>query len=397
VESIIELSGRFAESSRAANHLLASMGDRKWMPRDQAAFDGHIASAEAAKEKLDALLYNTGHQDSIRAQQREGFELFLRKSLPAMSAAERRKLSNAMSTTVGSQGGYTVSTMVAAQIVTLLKGYGWMRQVASQISTSNGADLTVPTSDGTAEVGELVGQNVGAASQDPSFAAVAMPTYRFSSKAFTVPIELLQDAAMDIVAFFLQRARDRIGRTQNALFTTGTGTGQPTGIITAASVGKVGTTGQTLTIIYDDLVDLADSVDEGHLGMPSSEPGLPQPAVGWMMPQSMRKVVRKLKDTNGRPIWTPGRIEGKVTQPAQLLDYPVYINNDMAAPAANAKTVAFGNLGSYTVRDALDVVMFRFDDSAFTSKGQVGFVAFARAGGNLLDAGAVKTYQHSAT
>jgi HK97 family phage major capsid protein len=386
MQNTSELLARANEHARAARHLLAEKGSRAWTPADHALFDLHAQQAERAWE--DAELARAHHS---------AFDTFLRKDARAMTSQEVKQVNAAMSTTTGSQGGFTVSSQVARELVNLLKGYGWMRQVAAQMSTSSGADLSVPVSDGTTEVGELVGQNATAASLDPSFAAVAVPTYRFSSKAFTIPFELLQDTAIDIVAFFMQRARDRIGRTQNALFTTGTGTGQPTGIITAASVGKTGTTGQTTTIIYDDLVDLADSVDEGHLGMPSSEPGLPQPAVGWMLSQSMRKVVRKLKDTNGRPIWTPGRIEGKVTQPAQLLDYPVYINNDMAAPAANAKTVAFGNLGSYLIRDALNIQMFRLNDSAFTLKGQIGFIAFARAGGNLLDAGAVKTYQHSAT
>jgi hypothetical protein len=43
------------------------------------------------------------------------------------------------------------------------------------------------------------------------------------------------------------------------------------------------------------------------------------------------------------------------------------------------------------------VMLWRFDDSAFTSKGQIGYLAWARSGGNLLDTGSVKTYQHSAT
>jgi HK97 family phage major capsid protein len=80
-----------------------------------------------------------------------------------------------------------------------------------------------------------------------------------------------------------------------------------------------------------------------------------------------------------------------------LLGYPVYLNNDMPSPAANAISLAFGNFSKYMVRDALDVTMFRFDDTPFISKGQVGFLAWARAGGNLLDAGSVVTYQHSAT
>ena len=37
------------------------------------------------------------------------------------------------------------------------------------------------------------------------------------------------------------------------------------------------------------------------------------------------------------------------------------------------------------------------DSSAFVSKGQIGFLAWSRAGGNLMDVNSVKTYQHSAT
>ena len=74
-----------------------------------------------------------------------------------------------------------------------------------------------------------------------------------------------------------------------------------------------------------------------------------------------------------------------------------YINNDLDAPAANAKSMAFGNFSRYLIRDAMDITFFRFDDSAYAKLGQVGFLAWARTGGNLLDANSVKVYQHSAT
>lgn len=385
------------DHTRAAKNVLAELGSRPWTAKDQQTFANHMDRAEAAQERLDSLLYNSGHQDTVLRQQREGIEIFLRKTPSSQTLPERRKVLNTMSTTTGSQGGYTLAPMVASEMVNLLKGYGWMRQVAGQFTTTNGADLSYPTSDGTTETGEMLAQNAPATLLDPSFSSMPIPTYRFSSKVFTVPIELLQDSAVDIVAFVMQRARDRIGRSQNAMFTTGTGSSQPNGLVTASSVGKTGTTGQTSTIIYDDLVDLADSVDEAHLGMPDTQSGLPSPTVGWMMSQTMRKVVRKLKDTNGRPIWVPGHLEGKTVGPAMLLDYPVYMNNDMPTPAASAKSLAFGNLGSYLIRDVADMTLYRFEDSAFLNKGQVGFLAFARAGGNLRDSGSVKLYQHPAT
>ncbi len=200
---------------------------------------------------------------------------------------------------------------------------------------------------------------------------------------------------MDLVAFLVQRATERIGRIQNQDFTTGTGTNQPTGVITAAGVGKMAATGGTVNILYNDLVDLMDSVDEACLGMPSKQADVSKLAsAGWMFNQGTRKILRRIVDSSGRPIWLPACGDS----PPMLLDYPVHINNDMAVPTANAKTIAFGGFDKYQIRDALDEINFlRFDDSAFASKGQVGFLAFARSAGNLMDPGAVKVFQQSAT
>lgn len=76
----------------------------------------------------------------------------------------------------------------------------------------------------------------------------------------------------------------------------------------------------------------------------------------------------------------------------------ININQNMAAMAANAKSILYGDFSKYLIRDVMDVTLFRMTDSAYTLKGQVGFVAFCRSGGNLLDVGgAVKAYANSAT
>lgn len=390
MEAIRELQARATANARAAQHLLNEMGGQKWSAANQVIFDALVDESERAGALLELRRIEGGSPVAKWAQQRAGLEQYLREG--KVSAAAGPSIRNAMSTTTLTEGGYAVPALVAADLVMLLKGFGWMRQVADQITTTTGASLAYAASDGTGETGELLTENGASTNADMTFAARGLNTCKVGSKVFTVPVELLRDTAVDLVAMVLQRAAERIGRTQNQLFTNGTGTAQPTGLVTASSVGKVGIAGQTTTIIYDDLADLADSVDEAHLGMPSKM-GMPQTAAGWMLSQTMRKVVRKLKDSNGRPIWTPA-IGSELPQ---LLDYPVYINNDMPAPAANAKSVAFGNLRSYMIRDALQLILLRFDDSAFALKGQVGFLAIARTGGNLLDTGAVKLYQHSAT
>lgn len=415
--SIQALRERLAALNKKMNHQLAEKGAQTWSPEDQTTFDADSNEAERLQAQIAAhqrqldQSREDNFDDATPADPKgaknaimKGFDLYLRRGfgnnaqLGSLTAEELQMVRNTMSTTTPSEGGYTVQTLVASDLIDMLKAYGWMRRVAGQISTENGADLNWPTTDGTSEVGELVAQNVAAATADATFGTRALNTYKFGSKVITIPIELLQDTTVNLTGLVMRRMGDRIGRITNQHFTTGSGTAQPFGIVTAASVGKTGATGQTLTVTYDDLVDMVDSLDAAYLETPVTTPQLAGAAPGWMFSQTMRRVVRKIKDTAGRPIWAPSYDEGMTAGTTdRLLGYPVYLNNDMAVPAANAKSMVFGNFQRYMIRDAMQVTLFRFDDSPFMSKGQVGFLGWARCGGNLLDVNSVKLYQHSAT
>lgn len=319
--SIQALRERLAASSNAAKNLLAEKGSQTWSKEDQAAFDNHADESERLTRQIEA------HEKMIAKDREENFSdladhnitanakngkkqteaqkamnIFLRKSFKDMSVEEALAIRNTMSTTTGSQGGYGVQTSVASELIDLVKSFGFMRAVAGQITTEQGNPLSYPTTDGTAEVGEWIAQNTTATAADPTFGTVALNVFKASSKVVAVPIELLQDAQIDIQAMVFKRLAQRIGRISNVGFTTGGGTVDPNGIITAASVGKTGATGQTLTIIYDDLVDLVDSLDVGYLD-PNNSPG-------FMVSQTMRRVLRKIKDTTGRPIWTDDMDKG---------------------------------------------------------------------------------------
>jgi HK97 family phage major capsid protein len=319
------------------------------------------------------------------------YNSWLRNGWDGVSREDIASIRNTMSTTTGSEGGFTVPTTVASSIADALKMYGGMRAVSDVIRTSMGNDMNFPTSDGRSEVGELIAQNTTATAADPIFGSITLATYKFSSKIIAVPFELLQDTVVDMEGFIRQRIVDRLGRITNQLFTTGTGTGQPRGVVTAASAGKVGTTGQTTTVIYDDIIDLVHSVDPAYRQAPGK--------VGFMAADASVKVLRKIKDTAGRPIWTPSYDLGATPgAPDSLVGYPIYINQDIPVMAANAKSILFGNYNYYKIRDVMDMTLFRFTDSAYTKLGQVGFLAWMRAGGNFVDVGGgVAYYQNSAT
>lgn len=348
---------------------------------------------------IQAALLNAATKDpSKQSDEAKALRAFMVGGIMNMSEGDRARMlarqtpdiRNAMSTTTTTEGGFTVATEYQKSLETAMKAYGGMRQVATRIQTGSGATMNFPTSDPTAEVGEIVGQNTAVTALDTTFGNIALDTYKYSSKKIALPFELIQDSFIDIEAYVQGVLAMRLGRIQNTHYTVGTGTGQPRGIVTGAASGKVGTTGQTLTVIYDDLVDLEHSVDPAYRS---------QPGVGYMMHDSSVKVIRKIKDTQGRPIFVPGYETGNPGgAPDRLMGRPITVNQDVAVMAANAKSILFGQFSKYVIRDVMDLTLFRMTDSAFTLLGQVGFVAFMRTGGNLVDAGgAVKYYANSAT
>ena len=342
-----------------------------------------------ADKKFDDFLKKSGGSQTDEPKSASLGARFIRSGYEGFTQDDYAKIRNTLSVGgAGSEGGYTVQTEVVTQVANALKAYGGMRSVAETIQTAQGNPMNYPTSDGTNEIGEIIGENTTASAQDPSFNTLPLPVYKFSSKIIAIPFELLQDSAIDAEGFINARIVTRLGRIGNLKFTVGSGTGEPTGIVTAVGIGKTGITGQTTAVIFDDLVDLQHSVDPAYRDNGK-----------FMMHDSTVKYIRKLKDSNGRPLWVPD-FDGGITggKGGTLAGCDVVLNQQMPVMAANAKSILFGDFSYYKIRDVMAMNLFRFTDSVYASKGQVGFLAWMRSGGNWIDiGGAVKAYQNSAT
>jgi HK97 family phage major capsid protein len=249
--------------------------------------------------------------------------------------------------------------------------------------------MSFPTSDGITEEGEIVAENATVTRQSVAFGTVGLPVFKFSSLDVAVPIELIQDSNVDIEGFVQGRLVTRIGRITNRMFTTGTGTGQPNGMATAATVGvtAANATSQVTAVTYDSLVNLQHSVDPAY-----------RAAAGFMFNDTTLREIRKIRDGQQRPIFVPGYESGNPGgSPDRLLGSPITINQDVANMAASARSILFGDFSGYYIRDVMALEMYRFTDSAFTRNGQVGFLALMRTGGNLIDANKVRVFVNAAS
>lgn len=373
-----------------------------WKPESKPEFDAINAKIDAIDEQINATenhiqkaakdyiakeLDNTlGKGDAENVL--NIYVKYLRGGKGALNQMELASLTNAQSAGVGSEGGFTVPKILIPNVSEALKVFGGIRTVAQVITTDSGEQWDYPTNDATAQVGVIVAENtdVGTGS-DLVYGTVPLAIYNWSSQPLAVSRNLLQDSATDVAAFVNKKLLERIARAHSSYFITGTGTAQPKGIVTAATSGKVGTTGQTVTVTYADLVDLEHSVDPAY-----------RDRSVWVMHDSTFKALKKLVDGQNRPLLMSESMSVSGSFERSILGYPVVIVQEMPVMAANAKSIIFGDLSNYVVRDVNYVGVQYFEEMVFSVKNQVGFHALARMGATYTDVGAsLKYYQNSAT
>lgn len=324
------------------------------------------------------------------------FSSYLRHGSIDMSAEDRKLLQAGfvagdqfkMAAGVGtpSAGGYAVAPEFRDKLVETMKWFGPMLASAEIIQTDTGANLQWPTNDDTSNVGAILAENNQVTEQDVTLGTNSLDAYMYTSKLVRVSLQLLQDSAFDFEAFLARKLGERLGRILNQHTTTGAGSTLPDGIMNgSATVTGTGSLASTGGVSYDNLVDLVEAVDPAYAGLGD---------LGWMMHQTARKAVRKLKDSQNRPLWEPSVQAGK---PSTLLGYPLQLNNDMATVAQNAKSIGFGSIRqAYVIRLTTDVTTLRLTER-YADYLQVGFLAFQRADGTVQDSNAWKIFQVTAT
>ena len=276
----------------------------------------------------------------------------------------------AMSTTTDSEGGYLVPTDLGAAVEVALLEFGGVREVATVIRTETGAQIDLPTVDDSGNTGSIEGENDGLATTDVTFGVKSLNAYKVSSDLVKIPFELLQDSAFDLASLLGRLLGERIARNSSALYTTGTGSSQPKGVVTASAAGV--TAAGVAAITSDELIDLYHSVGRAYRRNGT-----------WMMADSTAKYVRKLKDAENQYLWQPGLSMGL---PDTLFGAPVITNDDMAALATGNKTVLFGDFSRYYIRDVGAVRLIRLNER-FADNDQIAWVAILRTDGELADAG----------
>ena len=288
----------------------------------------------------------------------------------------------ALNAAVAGDGGYLVDPQTAETIKSVLGSTASIRAIANVVGVeATSFDVLIDHTD----VGHGWATEAGGTTETatPVIDRITIPLHELSALP-KASQRLLDDSAFDVEGWLAGRIADKFARAEAAAFVTGDGVDKPRGFLTHPSVdndvwawGNLGyvPTGADGSIGgAEPIVDLVYALGAEYRANAS-----------FVMNSKTAGTVRKLKDADGRFLWSDGLAAG---EPARLMGYPVLIAEDMPDIAIGADAIAFGDFhAGYTVAERPDLRVLR---DPYSAKPHVLFYATKRVGGDVSDFKAIK-------
>jgi len=276
------------------------------------------------------------------------------EAIRSLARGEIRSLEFEKRDVLKTNTGAPVPTSFYEEIILKARLVGPMLSTSTVITTAGGENLQIPRVN-TYSAATIAAEAGAIGESDPAFSAfITMGAFKFSYLV-QVSREMIEDSGVDILGFLADQVGQGIGFNVNNALTVGTGTVQPNGIVNSSTLGVTGATATSGAFTADNLIDLAYSVDGAARMLPGA---------GYMMNGKSIGAVRKLKDTAGNYVFSPSLAVGV---PDTLLGFPLNENPAMADPATSAKSVIFGHLPSYYVRQVGGIRVDSSSDFAFST------------------------------
>lgn len=283
----------------------------------------------------------------------------------------------------GSSTGAPVPTGFYNEIVKVARLVNPLLDYATVINTASGENLQIPNQSGFSTA-TIVGQGVSIGTSEPTFSAFkTLSSYKFAALA-QLSTELVADSGVDIVGFLADQFGNAFGYAIGDKLINGTGTVEPTGLLSSASSAVTGGTGVSGLATADNIVDLVYSLDGSLRAKPSFAILANKTAIAGM---------RKLKDSYGRYLFDIGLGQDKRDL---VLGVPVIETPAMPDPAVGAKSILAGDLKALFVRNAGGLQVDRSDDFAFGNS-LATWRATWRLDGALIQTANIKYYKGGAS
>lgn len=340
---------------------------------------GMVISQMLADEKRDQEIRSAvaGHVEA-RPEERAAEVQTDADRIRSLARGETRSLNFERRDVKVTSTGAPVPTSFYDTIIEVARYTGPMLETSTVLNTAGGENLQIPRTNAYS-TGSIIGEGSTISESDPTFSAfLTLGAFKYSFLV-QVSLEMIEDSGVDLLGYMGTNVGQALGLAVNAGLTTGTGTTQPTGIVTSAAAGITGGTGVSGAFTTANVIDLVYSTDNAVRRLPG---------FGIMGSATAMAAARKLTDPMGSYVWQPSL---QVGQPDRLLGYPVFENPSMAAVGTSAKSLIAGDLKTYIVRQVGGIRLDRSDDYAFAD-GLVTFRAIFRVDGGLPQTAHVKTF-----
>lgn len=319
----------------------------------------------ARLDKLEAKQNRPAGGDDDKPEatvERKAFGTYLR--FGAQAPAEELK---ALTVAVDTQGGYLAPAEMSQEFVRDLVEVSPIRAVASVRSTGS-PSVVYPKRIGKTNA-KWKGETQTQEGSQPGFGQVEVVVDELTTYV-DISNRLLQDSAGQAESEVRLALVEDFAQKEGLAFVSGSGAGQPEGILTNADIPFT-PSGAAALITADALITMVYAL-----------PAMYRNAGAFGMNGTTLGALRKLKDGDGRFLWQPSYAAG---QPETILGRPVVEIPDMPDVAAGAFPIIFGDWQGYRIVDRLDMSLL-VNPYIRATDGITRIHATRRVGGRVIQA-----------
>ena len=258
------------------------------------------------------------------------------------------------------------------QVTAVMDTVGVMRNLGTVIQRDSGETLKFPTLTANSSA-SLISEGGAITESDPTISSVNLGAYKI---AFITQIskELLNDSGVDLEGVMANMAGTALGKKQAEFTISGTGSGQPTGLV---NVSNAKTLASNSAITLDEILDAHYSMGAEYRNAPN---------YAFLFSGNTINEIRQLKDGNNQYLWQPAV---QVGTPDRLFGVPVYEDPNVGDLGANNKVGYVGDMSRYYISESGGITVERSDEFAFNTD-LVSYKFIIRTDSANLDASAIK-------
>jgi HK97 family phage major capsid protein len=309
---------------------------------------------------------------------------YLRKGYENLTSSQRKTLQEG----VDSAGGFIAPDDIQMGIIERKPTPTRILGLVEQLQTSRDnlniskvnytADNKYTTGMRVTWTGELPSSATAHRVTDPAFGQVRIPVHT-AMMSLPLTLDMIEDSAFPLVSWASGKFFETIALLKDDMIINGSGQGQPAGILMnpgGANQPAIVKTGDANLVTGDGLIDLTESLPEQY----------DENAKLYFNKTNTGKAIRKLKDSDGRPLVTYGAGDQGLASGRfkEVNGYPYIWSGFMPDVAANAFPLIFGDAKGYYLvnRIGFTIQVLR---ERYAEENQIVLLGRVRFGGQVVE------------